>query len=131
MSLDINAFVKEIKRAALDAVEASNPMQVCFGTVTSASPLKIMVDQKKILSSAQLILTNNVRDFSVNMVVDHNTENTSGGSGEAAFAAHRHEYKGTKKFRVLLGLKVGEKVILIRCNGGQKFLVLDRWEAPA
>lgn len=130
MSLDINAFVKEVKRAALEAVEASKPMQVCFGTVTSVSPLKITVDQKKVLSSAQLLLTNNVRDFSVNMVVDHLTENKAGGSGDAAFASHQHEYKGTKKFKVLLGLKVGEKVILIRCNGGQKFLVLDRWEAP-
>lgn len=130
MSLDINGFVKEVKRAALEAVEASNPMQVCFGTVTSVSPLKITVDQKKVLSSAQLLLTNNVRDFSFNMVVDHLTENESGGAGDAAFASHRHKYKGTKKFKVLLGLKAGEKVILIRCNGGQKFLVLDRWEAP-
>ena len=24
----------------------------------------------------------------------------------------------------------GEKVILLRCDGGQKYVVLDRWEAP-
>lgn len=131
MSLDINAFVKEVKRAAVEAVEASNPMQVCFGTVTSVSPLKITVDQKKILTSAQLLLTNNVRDFSVDMIVDHETEETSGGSGDAEFESHLHAYKGKKKFRVLLGLKSGEKVILLRCNGGQKFIVLDRWEAPS
>lgn len=130
MSLDINQLVKAVKQAAVEAVQASGPMSVCFGTVTSASPLKIQVDQKKTLTEAQLMLTNNVRDFTVEMTVDHRTENTSGGSGDASFASHNHAYKGRKSYCVHLALKAGEKVILLRCDGGQKFLVLDRWEAP-
>ena len=94
MSLDINQLVKAVKQAAVEAVQASGPMSVCFGTVTSASPLKIQVDQKKTLTGAQLMLTNNVRDFTVEMTVDHRTENTSGGSGDASFASHNHAYKG-------------------------------------
>ena len=129
MSLDANELVRLVKRAAVEAVLAGNPMSVCFGTVTSASPLKIMVDQKKTLTAAQLILTNNVRDFSVEMTVDHTTDAARGGSGDASFASHRHGYTGRKKFKVHLGLKTGEKVILLRCDGGQKFIVLDRWEA--
>ena len=43
MSLDINQLVKAVKQAAVEAVQASGPMSVCFGTVTSASPLKIDV----------------------------------------------------------------------------------------
>ncbi len=129
MSLDANELVRLVKRAAVEAIQAGNPMGVCFGTVTSASPLKITVDQKKILTDAQLILTNNVRDYSVEMTVDHQTGSTSGGSGDASFASHRHAYSGRKKFTVHLGLKAGEKVILLRCDGGQKFIVLDRWEA--
>lgn len=50
MSLDINQLVKAVKQAAVEAVQASGPMSVCFGTVTSASPLKIQVDQKKTLT---------------------------------------------------------------------------------
>ena len=130
LSLDINQLVKAVKQAAVEAVQASGPMSVCFGTVTSASPLKIQVDQKKTLTGAQLMLTNSVRDFTVEMTVDHRTENTSGGSGDASFASHNHAYKGRKSYRVHLALKAGEKVILLRCDGGQKFLVLDRWEAP-
>ena len=57
MSLDINQLVKAVKQAAVEAVQASGPMSVCFGTVTSASPLKIQVDQKKTLTEAQLMLT--------------------------------------------------------------------------
>ena len=129
MSFNPNELVQLVKKAALEAVNASGPMGLCFGTVTSASPLKIQVDQKKTLTEAQLILTNNVRDFSVEMTVDHTTDAASGGSGDASFASHRHDYTGRKKFKVHLGLKTGEKVILLRCDGGQKFIVLDRWEA--
>lgn len=109
MSLNANELVRLVKRAAVEAVMAGGPMGVCFGTVTSASPIKIMVDQKKTLTDAQLILTNNVRDFAVEMT-------TEGGQER-------------QKLMIHLGLKPGEKVILLRCDGGQKFIVLDRWGA--
>ena len=67
MSLDINELVKAVKQAAVEAVRAEAPVAVCYGTVTSASPLKIQVDQKKTLTDPQLILTDNVRDFNVEM----------------------------------------------------------------
>ena len=73
------------------------------------------------------------------MTVDHVTEvishghsvtDTYTGGGTAQPVDHSHPYKGRKSFRVHLGLKMGEKVILVRCDGGQQFVVLDRWEAP-
>lgn len=139
LSLDINELVRVVKQAALDAVKADGPMAVCFGTVASTSPLKILVDQKILLGPAQLILTSNVRDFTIEMTMDHKTEVTSHGhpvhdtytgGGSAASVDHDHTIKGRKSFLVHLGLKQGEKVILVRCDGGQKFLVLDRLEAP-
>ena len=39
---------------------------------------------------------------------------------------HSHEYKGVKTFTVNLKLAKDEKVLLLRIQGGQKFLVLDR-----
>jgi len=132
LSFNPNELVQLVKKAALEAVNASGPMGLCFGTVTSASPLKIQVDQKKTLTEAQLILTNNVRDFAVEMTTlpdFHETEEESGGSGDAAFSSHKHKYQGRKKWKVHLALKAGEKVILLRCDGGQKYIVLDRWEA--
>ncbi|WP_405761576.1 DUF2577 domain-containing protein [Anaerovibrio slackiae] len=130
MSLDINTLVKAVKRAAVDAVMAQKPMAFCLGEVVSASPLKISVDQKMTLTAAQLILTNAVRDYVVYMTVDHSTDSTSGGSGDSSFASHSHKYTGKKKYTVHLGLKKGEKVILLRCDGGQKFIVFDRVEVP-
>lgn len=139
MSLDLNALVRAVKKAAVEAVWAENPMGVCHGTVTGLSPLEITTDQKLILGEKQLILTNAVRDYTVEMTVDHVTEvishghsvtDTYTGGGTAQPVDHSHPYKGRKSFRVHLGLKMGEKVILVRCDGGQQFVVLDRWEAP-
>ncbi|MBN2883923.1 MAG: DUF2577 domain-containing protein, partial [Clostridia bacterium] len=88
--------------------------------------LKINVEQKMTLTSEQLVLTRNVTDYKVNMSVDHQTEDTSGGSGDSSFASHHHAYKGKKEFTVHNSLVVGEEVIMIQMQGGQKFIVIDR-----
>lgn len=118
--------VELVKKAALDAVASTMPSGVYYGTVTSIAPLKIALEQKLVLTDKQLVLSSLVKDFAFEMTVDHETETESGGSGEAAFASHNHGYKGRKKYTIHLGLKVGEKVILIRVQGGQQFIVLDR-----
>ena len=122
----MNGFLESVKRAAVEAVAAGKPFGFILGKVTSVSPLKVQVDQKLELTASQLILTNAVRDFTV----DHQTEETSGGSGYAEFASHKHAYKGKKAYKVHLALKTGEQVLLLRADGGQKFIILDRVEAP-
>lgn len=144
MSLDSNTLVKAVKSASVDAVKQMKPMAFTYGEVISVSPLHIQVDQKMFLSSAQLILTNAVRDYSVYATVDHasavalgsaNIEHShdyDGGTtqtGGAYDLTHSHAYSGKKKFTFHFGLAVGEKVMLLRCDGGQKFIVLDRAEA--
>lgn len=55
--LDAKDLLKAIKKAAVEAVEASQPTDFCFGKVLSTSPLKIQIEQKLTLSKAQLIMT--------------------------------------------------------------------------
>ena len=138
MSLDINELVRLVKQAAVEAVRADAPVAFCYGTVIGTAPLQIQVDQKKILGEGQLILTDKVRDYNVVLSTiegegksegPHYTEPESGGGGYAEFAAHRHKYQGRKKWRVHNALEMDEEVILFRCDGGQKYVVLDRWEA--
>lgn len=38
--------------------------------------------------------------------------------------------RAKKAFKVHLGLKAGEQVLLLRTDGGQKFIIIDRVEAP-
>ena len=116
-----------MKKAAMDALEASQPSDYCFGTVISVSPLKIQVEQKLTLSAAQLVLTRNVTDFDIFITV-HNwsTENKSGGGGDSAFASHNHQLNGKKGITVHNALVVGDQVVLMKKKGGQQYLVLDR-----
>ncbi len=126
-------FVKVMKKAAVEAVNASKPANMVFGTVISESPLKIKVDQKLILTSKQLVLARNVTKHEIEVEPSlnkepyfHLTESTSGGSGDASFSSHNHRYEGRKKFLVYNELKSGEEVILMQISGGQKYVVLDR-----
>ena len=118
--------VELVKQAAVEAVEATKPVQYLFGKVISVSPLKIQVSAKSIYTEKMLILTRNVTDFEVDMTVSHVTENRAGGSGDPAFASHNHDYKGKKKFKVHNALIVGDEVVLGRVQGGKRFVVLDR-----
>ncbi len=120
----MNGFLVSVKRAAVEAVEASKPAAIVMGKVISTNPLTVRVDQKLSLGSAQLVLTSAVRDFKVSMTVDHVTEMSG------AANAHTHAYKGEKEYNVHLGLRTGEHVLMLRADGGQKFIILDRLEVP-
>ena len=123
---DFNSLLVLIKKSAVEAVNASKPTAIVYGKVSSISPLKINVEQKMTLTAAQLVLTRNVTDHKVFMTVDHATEYKSGGSGDASFESHNHAYKGKKEFTIHNGLVVGDEVIMIQMQGGQKYIVLDR-----
>lgn len=123
--------VELVKRAAIEAVEATKPINVLFGTVVSVSPLKIQVDQQTTYPAELLILTRNVTDYELDMTVNHMTEEKAGGSGEASFSRHSHAYLGRKTFKVHNALQVGEQVLLLRVQGGKRLLVLDRLQEAA
>ena len=93
-------MIELVKKAAVDAVAASDPVIFLSGKVISAQPLKINVEQRLTLGKEHLMLSGLVKDQKIE------TEN------------------GTITLK--LGLKAEETVILLRMQGGQKFLVLDR-----
>ncbi len=129
--LDGNDLVELIKKAAMDAADAAQASDFCYGTVTSVIPLKILVEQKMELTAAQLVLCRNVTNYLTTVTVtvegaDWLTEEKGGGSGDSAYEKHNHNIKGTKSIIINNALKSGEKVVLIRKKGGQEYLVLDR-----
>lgn len=119
-------LIEIIKMAAVDAVKASNPAAIVFGTVLSASPLKINIEQRLTLDESHLILSSLVSDFEVDVTLNHVTGNTSGGTGDSSFASHNHSITGRKTMTVHLGLQPGETVMLLQVQGGQKYIILDR-----
>lgn len=112
--LDATDLLNAVKKAAVDATNAGQPTDFLFGKVTSAKPLKILVEQKMTLSVAQLVLSRAVTDYRTRVTIDWEADDQS------------NSIKGTKEMTVRNALKTGDEVILLKKKGGQKYLVLDR-----
>lgn len=89
----------------MEAVEASKPTQIAYGKVTSASPLKVKVSEKLILTSEVLVVPEHLKDHEVTLKDQQNVET---------------------KYTMKSALKTGDKVVMLRNRGGQKYLILDR-----
>jgi hypothetical protein len=99
-------MIEVIKKAALDAVKASSPTAIVYGTVVSINPLKINIEQKLTLDSDHLLLTDNVRDYSTEIKLDN------GGASQ--------------NYTVQNSLKKDEQVLLLQLQGGQKYVIMNR-----
>lgn len=95
-----SGIIPIIKKAALDAVESTQPVNIVFGTVTSASPLKIQITPKLVLKSGNLVVAARL-----------SKQTATGSTGGVTFDN---------------SLKNGDSVILVRIQGGNKYLVLDK-----
>ncbi|WP_311649953.1 DUF2577 domain-containing protein [Selenomonas artemidis] len=114
-----------LRKMIAQTVDGMSLSNFVLGVVVAESPLQIEVGGNT-LDSDFLILSDNVRDYAVDIEVNHVTENRAGGSGDPAFASHNHDYRGRKKIIVYNGLKVGEKVVMFQQAGGQLFYVANR-----
>ena len=80
-------LLRVIKRAAMEAVNASMPTAIVYGKVTKTDPLTVQLDAKRVYDSDFLVLTKTASDAN---------------------------------------LSVDDKVAMIRENGGQRFLIVDK-----
>lgn len=138
-----SGLIDIMKRAAIDANEASQPTDLRFGTVVSVKPMKIQITNQMVIPESLLILPVHLTDYTVPVTFNWTTE-TAG--------SHQHSYSGTdsegdshsgnvdsagshvhqitsgasKTITIHNALKVGDKVVLIRKQGGQAFYILDK-----
>ncbi|MFR8759221.1 MAG: DUF2577 domain-containing protein [Negativibacillus sp.] len=131
--------LEAMKQMSVDAQNSQKPVIVLFGQVLSVKPLQIKVNQKQTIKEDALILTHAVKDYEVDIEVSHytvndaflQTEHTHPNVEPGSFDSHhKHAYKGRKKIKIYNGLKVGENVMMLRQNGGSRYIVLDRIEDP-
>lgn len=127
---DAKDLLRVLKVSASEERRASDPCDILQGYVLSASPLKIQISDKLILDDDFLVLPEHLTDHEVEIEIETakkwTTESTGGGAGEAAFASHSHDIKGKRKMKILNALKKDDIVLLLRQDGGQNFIVLDR-----
>ena len=102
------SFSDVIKTAAKQAAEASAPMQIMFGTVTNANPLTVSVENRLTISGNMLIVPRRFRAGDMN--------------------THTHETADLMETisETYTGLQIGEKVVLLRDKGGQRFMIVER-----
>ena len=127
---DANELVETLKRAAVEAMEAKKPVNVYFGEVVSAAPLQINVEQKMVLGEKQLILSRNVTNFKTSItggnIKNYYYTGSTTDSGTAPVSPSHVHAVGKIEITVHNGLVVGDEVILLRQQGGQKYIVVDR-----
>lgn len=135
-----------IKMIAFNLIDSMRLSDIKFGTVVGVSPLKIKIDEQEPLTEDWLILSNMVKDHDVDITVsmqtveddylipDHTHGNGNLGNPTTTTSdfdtTHRHDIKGRKKITFHYGLTIGEKVILLRMQGGKRYLVVDRVGTP-
>ena len=130
MDSEYMKIVGTIKEIASTVIQNGEPMEVIVGEVVGVSPLAIKIDPNLTIPEGNIILTKNTCEWTVEMSVDHVTEKRAGGGGLAEYASHNHDYTGRKKFLVHNQLVVGDKVIMLKETGGQRYIALDRWYNP-
>lgn len=102
-----------IKEASIGAVGASSPVNILFGEVLDINNFKIKVDQKLILSKEFFIIPESLTKYELDLTHNHNiSEEVSSNSLE--------------KVVIREGLNQGDKVLLLRIQGGQHFVILDK-----
>lgn len=112
-----------VKKAAMDALNASNPTAIMFGTVSSADPLEVIVDQRFTLPADFLIVPETLIHFEIDFHHDHEyTDDTGTGSSTKKTKPALPE----KPIVIRRGLEAGDKLLLVRVQGGQQYIILDR-----
>lgn len=130
MENDFHRIVGAIKEIVVNTIRSLSLSDIEIGEVVSTDPLIIQTESKIPLDASSIVLTKNTSLHSIDMSVDHLTENRAGGGGYAEYASHNHEYKGRKTYLVHNELLVGEKVILLRESGGQRYIAIDKFYNP-
>ncbi|WP_342744260.1 DUF2577 domain-containing protein [Paenibacillus amylolyticus] len=113
------AMIDLIKEIAIASVNAGDPTAIMYGSVIADSPLEINIDQRFTLDVDLLEVPESLTHYEINL--HHNHKYTDDGSeGTTGFALPE------EPIVIRRGLEVGDRVILVRVQGGQKYVVLDR-----
>ena len=104
-------MLEAVKLLAYDVLQQENLTDICYGTVTETEPLKIVLKQKLELTESFLVLSQNVIKHTINYSM-----------------RRKDSDENWVQYEMILEnqLKKGERVILIKMTGGQRYVVIDR-----
>ena len=107
-------MLNAIRKAALTAMETTAPVAVLMGTVTKADPLEVNIDQRFTIDADFLLVPESLTKLELDLSHAHSAP--GGATGPSL----------TEPVVIRPGLKPGDRVVLLRVQGGQKYLILDK-----
>ena len=125
-------LIEIIKVAAMEAVENSKPSDLRFGTVVSISPLKIQISSNLTLPESVLIVPKHLTDYSVVTSMGGKHDMNISVVGNTLFITDSNSNEDTptevdeRTITIYNALAVGDKVALVRNQGGKTYYILDR-----
>lgn len=111
-------MLNAIRKAALSAMEAGSPIALLFGEVIGRNPLEVSVDQRFILDADFLVVPESLTRYEID--IRHTHSYNEGTTGEAL----------SGKLQIRRELEVGDKLVMLRMQGGQKYFIVDRVVEP-
>ncbi|WDV47458.1 DUF2577 domain-containing protein [Clostridiaceae bacterium M8S5] len=115
-------MLEPIQSAIKNYLESADLADLLYGVVTSISPLKIKINQKLELPSQALLLTSSVIKKEIELKHVHKYEDST---KESSTVKNTQEAL-KEKIIITEGLKINNKVMLLKVNNGQKYIVLDK-----
>lgn len=108
-------MLEQLKKIARSTEEAGVPTMFMFGVITSLSPLTVFVENRFYISPPAVQVMKEIYGHK-HVIPSHSTQTAS---------QHAH---GVSPFdsNIAEALAVGEKVVLLRNRGGQKYLIIGR-----
>nr|WP_068784117.1 DUF2577 domain-containing protein [Paenibacillus phocaensis] len=100
-------LANKIRQLGAGAVDAASPVAVLFGKVTNTAPLEIQVDQRFTIDRDFLVIPAYLTRYELDWPPEV--------AGPSAPKAVIRE-----------GLAAGDNVLLLRMQGGQKYIVWDK-----
>lgn len=112
-------LVELMQQAAAGQQARSTPTDFVYGTVISAAPLRIQIDEKFPVDAGNLVLSALCKPFSTSIMQHKHKDSQDGDTDEQLLTV-----------QLWRGLAAGDRVRMLQCNSGQKFYVLDREVFP-
>lgn len=130
-----------VKQASMNAMENAQMCDLRYGTVVSASPLKVQITSQFIIPESLLVVPQHLTNYKLECTLTESNQSISGVTEKSEdlkdeqdpLKKHTHKFSvklpstgGRQTITVHNGLKVGDKVALVRKQGGQSYFILDR-----
>lgn len=124
-------IVKTVTRTVQTRVPTTQT-DLVFATVIGVKPMTIKLEDGSIIPETFIVLSPLAKEFKINTLHKHKysgeTSDTATYAGETERAGAGFPVPDSGDLLVWRGLNIGDKVVVLKTSGGQKYYILHRQE---